>query len=75
MYKTGQHKRIRDKWLGDDLKPQGVPWAALMKYGGIAGALLCAALSITLLWFRTLKNQVAQRTAALALEVRERRRA
>ena len=75
LYRTGQQKSIRDKWLGDDLKPQGIPWAAVIKYGGVMAAVLLAALAITLLWFRTLKNRVAQRTAALALEVKERRRA
>jgi polar amino acid transport system substrate-binding protein len=75
LYRTGQHKKIRDKWLGDDLKPQGIPWPQVIKYGGILAALLLVALSITFLWSRTLKNQVAQRTAALALEVKERRRA
>ncbi len=75
LFKTGQHKSIRDKWLGDDLKPQGILWAQVIRYGGVVAALLLVALTITLLWFRTLKNQVAQRTTALALEVKERRRA
>jgi signal transduction histidine kinase len=75
LHKTGQYKKIRDKWLGDDLNPHGISWTQVVKYGSIVAVLLLAALSIIIIWYRTLKKQVAQRTAALALEVKERQRA
>lgn len=72
--KTGQYDAIYDKWFGV-LEPRGVPWTRVIRIGSIATALFLVILFMALLWSRTLKKRVDQRTASLALEVRERRRA
>lgn len=72
--KTGQYDRIYEKWLGV-LEPRGVPWTRVIKIGSLVTTLFLAILLGALLWSRTLKRQVAQRTASLALEVKERQRA
>jgi polar amino acid transport system substrate-binding protein len=72
--KTGQYDKIYDKWLGI-LEPRGVPWTRVVKIGLIVTALFLGVLFMALLWSGTLKKQVEQRTASLALEVMERRRA
>jgi len=71
--KTGQYEEIYDKWLGV-LEPRGVPWTKVIRIGSIFTALFLVILFIALLWSRTLKRQVAQRTLSLALEVKERQR-
>lgn len=71
--KTGQYNRIYDKWIGV-YEPRGVPWTKVIRIGSIITALFIGVLFVTLLWSRTLKKQVAQRTASLALEVKERQR-
>jgi len=75
LYKTGRYKKIRDKWLGDDLNPHSISWVQVVKFGSLIASLLFAALGVAIVWSHTLKKQVAQRTAALALEVGERQRA
>ncbi len=72
--KTGQYDEIYDKWLGV-LEPRGVPWTKVIRIGSIVTALFLGILLVAFLWSRTLKKQVAQRTASLALEVNERQRA
>jgi signal transduction histidine kinase len=72
--KTGQYDQIYDKWFGI-LEPRGVPWTKVVRIGSIVTALFLGVLFIALLWSRTLKKQVAQRTLSLALEVKERQRA
>lgn len=75
LHKTGEYKKIHDKWFGDEPKLHGIAWKQVAKIGGYITALYFVILSIVFIWSRTLKKQVAQRTAALALEVKERQRA
>lgn len=72
--KTGQYNDIYDKWLGI-LEPRGIPWPKVVRIGSAVTALFLLVLFSALLWSRTLQKRVAQRTASLALEVKERRRA
>ncbi|MCE5263402.1 MAG: transporter substrate-binding domain-containing protein [Deltaproteobacteria bacterium] len=72
--KTGQYDEIYGKWLGV-LEPAGVPWNQVIRIGSILTGLFLAILLGALLWSRTLQKKVAQRTASLALEVKERQRA
>jgi signal transduction histidine kinase len=74
LKQTGQYQAIYDKWLGV-LEPQGVPWRQIIRYGSLVVTLFVLALAGSLLWSRTLKKQVALRTAALEQEVHERQRA
>ncbi len=71
---TGRYQAIYDHWLGR-LEDPGIPWKTVLKYGSIPAALFVVILSATLLWSRTLRRQVALRTAALEQEVQERKRA
>jgi polar amino acid transport system substrate-binding protein len=74
LKQTGQYQAIYDKWLGI-LEPHGVAWATIVRYGSLVTTLFLLALAGSLLWSRTLKKQVAARTAALEQEVVERKRA
>ena len=74
LKQTGQYQAIYDKWLGV-LEPHGFPRAVIIKYGSILTVLFVLLLAGSLLWSRTLKKQVAIRTAALEQEVHERKRA
>jgi len=74
LKQTGQYQAIYDKWLGI-LEPQGIAMAKIVKYGGIVTVVFLLILGGILLWSRTLKKQVAMRTAALEREVQERKRA
>lgn len=71
---TGRYQGIYDHWLGR-LEDPGIPWKSVLKYGSIPAALFVAILAAILLWSRTLRRQVALRTAALEQEVQERKRA
>ncbi len=71
---TGRYQVIYDHWLGA-LEDPGIPWKKVLKYGSLPASLFLAILAATLLWSRTLKRQVALRTAALEQEVLERKRA
>ena len=74
LKKTGQYKKIQAKWLGV-LEPPGVPWERILRYGVIIIGPLLLILGGTVVWSRTLQQEVAVRTAALAREVAERKRA
>ncbi|MCX5855496.1 MAG: transporter substrate-binding domain-containing protein [Deltaproteobacteria bacterium] len=74
LKQTGQYQLIYDKWLGV-FESQGVPWRGIIKYGSIVTILFLFMLSGTLVWSRTLKKQVAIRTADLEREIQERKRA
>ena len=74
LKKTGRYQEIYDKWLGV-LGPPKVAWDKVIRYGSIVLVPLLAILAGTLLWSRTLHRQVARRTAELAQEVTERKRA
>ncbi len=73
LKQTGQYQAIYDKWLGI-LEPQGIARARIVKYGSAVTLVFLLALAGTLVWSRTLKKQVAMRTAALEHEVQERKR-
>ena len=74
LKRTGRYDAIHDRWLGP-LEPQGVPWGTLLRWGAIAALPLGLAVGGTVLWSRSLRRLVAQRTASLQREVAERRRA
>jgi polar amino acid transport system substrate-binding protein len=74
LKQTGRYETIYDKWLGI-LEPQGIALATIVKYGGVIGGIFLVIIAATLLWSRTLRKQVAIRTAALEQEVAERKRA
>ena len=71
---TGQIKEIYDKWLGV-LEPRGIPKGTILKYGGLSLLALLLILAGSVVWFRTLRSQVAQRTAELEKEINERKQA
>ena len=71
---TGQIKEIYDKWLGV-LEPRGIPKETIFKYGGLSLLSILLILGGSVVWLRTLKSQVAQRTAELEKEISERKRA
>ena len=73
--KTGEYQKIHDRWLGVLDTSRGTPWAKILKYGAIVVVPLLLGLGGTVAWSRILKKQVAQRTAALAVEIAERERA
>jgi len=74
LKQTGQYQVIYDKWLGV-LEPRGISLGSIIKYGSLVTSLFLIALAGALLWSRTLKKQVAIRTADLEREVLERKRA
>lgn len=73
LKQTGQYQAIYDKWLGI-LEPRGIARARIVKYASLVAIAFLLALGGTLLWSRTLKKQVAMRTAALEHEIQERKR-
>ncbi|HXE96311.1 MAG TPA: transporter substrate-binding domain-containing protein [Dongiaceae bacterium] len=74
LKKTGRYQEIYDRWLGV-LGPPRVAWEKVVWYGGMLLGLLLLILAGTVIWSRMLQKRVAQRTAELALEVAERKRA
>jgi signal transduction histidine kinase len=74
LKQTGQYQVIYDRWLGI-LEPHGVEIATIIRYGAVIISLFLITIAGTLIWSRTLKKQVAIRTAALEQEVIERKRA
>jgi len=74
LKQSGQYQAIYDKWLGV-LEPPQPSFLQIARYWIIAVGLLLLVLAATLLWSRTLRKQVAVRTAALEKEVLERKRA
>lgn len=62
---TGEHTRIHNKWLGV-LIPKGVSWNAILKYIIYAAIPLLVLLVMIIVWLRTLKQQVKQRTQELS---------
>lgn len=74
LKKTGKYQEIYDRWLGV-LGPPKVAWEKVVWYGGMVLGPLLLILVGTVIWSRTLQKRVAQRTAELALEVTERKRA
>ncbi len=74
LKQTGQYQSIYDKWLGV-LEPRGVAWNRVIRVGSLIASAFFLALAAILFWSRTLKKQVAARTAALEREIQERKRA
>lgn len=74
LKKTGRYQEIYDRWLGV-LGPPKVTWEKVVWYGAMVLGPLLFVLAGTVIWSRTLQKRVAQRTAELALEVTERKRA
>ncbi len=73
LKQTGRYDAIRERWLGV-LEP-GISWSTFLRYGAVVFVPLVLVLGGTVLWSRSLRRQVAARTASLAREVAERRRA
>jgi polar amino acid transport system substrate-binding protein len=71
---SGKFQEIHRKWLGA-LEDQGLSWSTIRKYGSLILVPLLLLLIGTAVWSRMLKKQVAQRTAALSLEISERKKA
>jgi len=74
VQKTGQYQAIYDKWLGVD-EPRRISWEKAVRYGVLTIVPLLLVLIATVVWSRTLQRRVAVRTAELANEVSERKRA
>jgi polar amino acid transport system substrate-binding protein len=74
LKESGEYQQLYRKWLGV-LEPPLLPWPRIIRYGILAIAPLLLVLGGTVIWNRTLKNEVALRTAALEKEVAERQRA
>lgn len=74
LKKSGEYRRIREKWLGV-LQPEPIPWDNIIRYGAAVIGPLLFVLIIFVLWSRTLRKQVALRTEELEREIVERKRA
>jgi polar amino acid transport system substrate-binding protein len=74
LKQTGRYDEIRGRWLGV-LEPAAISWTTFFQYGAVVFVPLLLGLGGTVLWSRSLRRQVAARTASLALEVAERQRA
>ncbi len=74
LKKSGEYRRIREKWLGV-LQPEQIPWSSIIRYGAVIFGPLLLVLTVFVLWSRTLQKQVALRTEELEREVAERKRA
>lgn len=70
LKRNGRYKELQDKWLPTS---ETHPWVA--RHGWIVVLVLFVGLSASILWSRSLKQQVAMRTAALQREVEKRKRA
>ncbi|WP_226989158.1 transporter substrate-binding domain-containing protein [Desulfuromonas sp. TF] len=74
LKESGEYQAIYREWLGV-LEPQRMPWVRLVRYGAMVVVPLLLVLGGTVTWNRTLKKEVAARTAALESEIAERKRA
>lgn len=74
LKESGEYQELYRKWLGV-LEPPLLPWSSIIRYGILVMAPLLLVLGGTVIWNRTLKKEVALRTAALQKEVAERQRA
>lgn len=61
---TGQYEALYNKWLGV-LEDRPLPWPTVARYAAAVAVPLLALLGGTVLWSRSLRRQVAQRTASL----------
>lgn len=74
VQKTGQYQAIYDQWLGVQ-ESHRISWERAVRYGAFIVGPLLLILMATVVWSRTLQRRVAVRTAELANEVTERKRA
>ncbi len=74
LKQSGRYRQIHHKWLGV-LEPPGVPMGRIVRYVALVAVPLLLILGGTVIWSRTLKKEVANRTRALEQEVVERKRA
>ena len=74
LKQTGRYDEIRERWLGV-LEPAPISWTTFFQYGAVVFVPLLLGLGGTVLWSRSLRRQVAARTASLAREVAERQHA
>lgn len=74
VQKTGQYQAIYDQWLGVQ-ESRRISWEKAVRYGAFIVGPLLLILTATVVWSRTLQRRVAVRTAELANEVTERKRA
>lgn len=70
LKQSGRYKEIQDRWLPTS---ETHPWVA--RHGWIVVAALFLGLAASMVWSRSLRKQVALRTAALEREVEKRKRA
>ena len=74
LKKTGKYQEIYEKWLGV-LEPSHLSRAKAIKYGAAVLLPLLLLLAAYIFWSRLLKRRVDQRTAELAREIGEKRKA
>jgi polar amino acid transport system substrate-binding protein len=65
LKKTGKYEQIYSKWR-KDLEPEVISWKTVFKYSALVVFPLLLLIGVIMLWSRSLKKQVAQRTASLA---------
>jgi ABC-type amino acid transport substrate-binding protein len=74
LKQNGRYQEIYDKWLGV-LEPPGVSAVPITRYVALILAPTLLGLAGALIWSRSLRRQVASRTAQLKAEMNERNRA
>ncbi|MBW2185828.1 MAG: transporter substrate-binding domain-containing protein, partial [Deltaproteobacteria bacterium] len=74
LKESGRYQQIYNKWLGV-LEPPRLSWRRVFEYSALVVVPLLMILAGTVLWSRTLKIKVDERTAQLSQEVKERKRA
>lgn len=74
LKESGRYQQIYNKWLGV-LEPPRLSWRRVLEYSALVVVPLLMILAATVLWSRTLKLKVDERTAQLSQEVKERKRA
>ena len=71
LKKTGEYRRIREKWLGV-LQPEPISWFTIIRYSALVIGPLLLVLIAFALWSWALRRQVALRTTELEREIAER---
>jgi polar amino acid transport system substrate-binding protein len=65
LKKTGRYEQIYSKWR-KDLDPEVISWKTIIRYSALVILPLLLVIGAIMLWSRSLKKQVAQRTESLA---------
>jgi polar amino acid transport system substrate-binding protein len=65
LKKTGKYEQIYSKWR-KDLDPELISWETIIRYSALVVLPLLLVIGAIMLWSRSLKRQVAQRTESLA---------